>query len=384
MLGYAGFVAQLPLLRAELGLSTAEAGWVSGAFYAGYTVAVALLVSLTDAIGARRIYLASALTSGIGAATFALFARGFWTASAAQIAMGVGLAGTYMPGLRLLSDNVEGRAQGRAVSLYTGCYALGTSASFLFIGQVTRRLGWRCSFGLAALGPVIALVTVAIMFPASSYTVSSPPSWRQLVRSWAEVLRSRPIMARAITYAAHNFELFGLWSWAVSFLTFVYRRNPAVTHADPTFVASFLTLLLLPASLLGNEVAGRIGNRRWVILAMFVSAGCALLVGLAPQMVPTWMMLLLLPLYGFVAAAESGALTSGVVARARPESRGATMAVYSMVGFGGAVAGPLVFGVILNAVGADIPAAWAMAFAVMGLGALVGPLALAVLDRGVK
>ena len=49
--------ALLPGFIATWGLSNREAGWITGAFYAAYTVAVPLLVTLTDRYDARAFYL---------------------------------------------------------------------------------------------------------------------------------------------------------------------------------------------------------------------------------------------------------------------------------------------------------------------------------------
>ena len=70
MAGYAGFVAQVPLLSREWGLSASAIGWISGAFYAGYMFAVPILVTLTDRIDPRRIYFFSMTASATSTLTF--------------------------------------------------------------------------------------------------------------------------------------------------------------------------------------------------------------------------------------------------------------------------------------------------------------------------
>ena len=73
---------------------------------------------------------------------------------------------------------------------------------------------------------------------------------------------------------------------------------------------------------------------------------------------------------------DSAALTSGVVATAPPELRGATMAVYSFIGFAGALLAPLVFGMVLDLAGGNQSrAAWGLAFASIGIFGALSPLA---------
>ncbi|HLB80765.1 MAG TPA: MFS transporter, partial [Dongiaceae bacterium] len=82
MMSFGTFAALLPGFRAEWSLSNAEAGWIEGAFQAGYLTGVPLLVTLTDRMDARRIYLGSMLLGAAASFGFALFAEGLWSACA--------------------------------------------------------------------------------------------------------------------------------------------------------------------------------------------------------------------------------------------------------------------------------------------------------------
>ena len=81
MAGFAAFPALVPVFQPEWRLSSTEIGWISGVYYAGYVAAVPVLVSLTDRMDARRIYLWSMAVSGAAALGFGLSAEGLWTAS---------------------------------------------------------------------------------------------------------------------------------------------------------------------------------------------------------------------------------------------------------------------------------------------------------------
>jgi len=115
MLGFATYATLLPRLQDEWSMNNSQAGFISGMFFAGYMAAVPLLTSLTDRVDARRIYFASCAVAAGALTGIALFAQGVNSAALLQLAAGAGIAGTYMPGLRALTDNVEGaRAQSRA------------------------------------------------------------------------------------------------------------------------------------------------------------------------------------------------------------------------------------------------------------------------------
>ena len=156
MLCYAIYPTLLPQLQREWGASNSAAGLISGMFFAGYMAAVPVLTGLTDRVDARRVYLFSSLLCACGCLGFALFAQGVWSAALFQGLTGAGIAGTYMPGLRALTDNLDERAQSRAVSFYTAVFGFGASLSILLAGAIAATLGWRWAFGLCALGPLVA------------------------------------------------------------------------------------------------------------------------------------------------------------------------------------------------------------------------------------
>ena len=93
-------------------------------------------------------------------------------------------------------------------------------------------------------------------------------------------------------------------------------------------------------------------------------------------------MVALVLFYAVTCTADSGSLTSGVIAVSPPEAQGATIAVYSTLGFAAGFIGPLFVGIALDRAGGQAAAgAWIAGFIVIALGALTGPLALWLLGR---
>ena len=123
--------ALLPALIAEWSLNNTEAGWVTGIFYAGYAMAVPVLVTLTDRIDPKRIYLLGVAMITVAAAGFAWWADGFYSACIFRAFLGGGWAGTYMPGLKALSDIIEGPQQSPTVSAHAASLGIIGAASFL-------------------------------------------------------------------------------------------------------------------------------------------------------------------------------------------------------------------------------------------------------------
>lgn len=389
MAGTMTFPALLPGFLEIWGLDNAAAGWINGIAQAGYVLAVPVLVTLTDRVDPRHIYLVSMLLSAVATAGFALFAQGFWTAMLFTALGGVGLAGTYMPGLRILSDHIGGAGQSRYLSFYTASFALGSSLSVLMAGVIADRLGWRAAFASAAIGAVLALALAAWTVPRR------PPGagdGSASLLDFRPVLRNRPAMGYILAYAAHCWELFGFRTWLVAFLAFSAARTASdgtagdgaagSVPAEVTALATIVILLGLPSSILGNEAAIRFGRRRVVSAIMLASALLAAGIGFASGL-PFWAVATLVALYGITVTADSASLTVGAVTAAVAGRQGATLAVHSFIGFSAAFLAPVVFGAVLDAAGGNTrAAAWGWAFASLGIVVALGPLALALAASG--
>ena len=367
------FPALLPQFLAEWRISNTEAGWANGIFYAGYAVAVSVLVSLTDRIDPRRVYLVCTALSGVAALGFALFAEGLWTAMAFRALGGVALAGTYMPGLRILSDRLSGPRASRYFAFYTASFSIGSGASVLLAGLVAEALGWRWAFAVAAACPLLALGLAAWAAPADVTADRDHRSGALL--DFRPVLRNRPAMGYVLGYAIHCVELFGFRSWLVAFLSVAALAVGGPAGTEIAWIATVILLLGVPASILGNEIALRLGRLRVIGIVMLATAVVGAAVGFMPGL-PFALVVIALSIYGFLIMMDSAALTVGAVTSADPALKGATLAVHAMLGFGGAFVGPLLFGAVLDLSAGRPLGGWGFAFASLSLVVLLGPLAL--------
>jgi len=371
--GFSTYPALLPALREEWAMSGAESGLLSGLFFAGYMVAVPVLTSLTDRIDARRVYLASSIVAAAGSAGFGLFAQGPASGAAFQLLVGAGVAGTYMPGLRALTDNTDGTAQGRAISFYTAIFGVGMAGSVLLAGTVAGLAGWRAAFLAAAIFPPIAGVMVIAGLPSRRPHVAARA---HRLLDFRPVLRQRLAMAFILGYAVHCWELFGTRSWIVAFLSRAQSEQGAAWPLGPIVIAAIANALAPLASILGNEMAMRTGRSR-VIRACMTASGvvsCAFgfLIG-----APWYVLLAIALLHMALVMSDSSTLTAGLVQVADPTAKGAALALHSTLGFGAGFVSPLVFGAVLDAAGTGGTAiSWGLAYATLGAAAILAPLVL--------
>ena len=378
MAAFGTFAALLPEFIDGWALSKTQAGWLNGIFFAGYVAAVPVLVSMTDRVSPKKVYGVSMILTLIASLGFALLAQGFWTALALRFLAGIGLAGTYMPGMKILGDRLQGKAQSRAVAFYASHFSIGWAFSLFVSGEMSAWMDWRWIYGVLSMGSILAFLSVWLLIPRDDPRDFTAPNTKLL--DFRPVLRCRPAMGYVLAYAVHNFELFAARSWIVVFLVFAQSLQPdGAPWWSATMIATVFALVGMPASVLGNEFAARFGRHRVVTLVMLTSTLIACGLGFAAQL-PFWVLFCICMVYGATITGDSAAITSGVVSVAPEGYRGSTMAVHAFFGFIGSFGGPLIFGIVLDLFGGGQTVnSWGAAFIVMGLVVALGPVALAAL-----
>jgi MFS family permease len=366
----AGFwPALLPQMMQRWSLSNSEAGWITAIFFGAYMVAVPVLVTLTDKIDGKRVYLFGVACTVAGHLMFGLFADGFWSAMATRALAGIGWAGTYMTGLKLLADQVDSKLMSRAVTGHAASIGISGAVSYLLGDVLADQIGWRWTFIFSAVTAAIAWTMVALS------VAPKPPAPRTKAQGalfdFRPVVRNTSAFAYSVVYCVHTLEMSALRGWGVAFLAFV-AGSTGVTEGtlSPALVVTVMALLGTFASVLGNEASIRFGRRRLVATAMILSIGFAAIVGFAGS-TSYWLAVFLVIAYGVVVWLDSSSVTAGAAGNAEPARRGATLAVHSTLGYAGGFVGPLVVGWTLDLAGGMSPMAWGLAFLVVGLLMLV-------------
>ena len=364
--------ALLPGFIADWQLTNREAGWITGVFYAAYALAVPILVTSTDRIDARTVYLSGVALTVASHLGFAALAGGFWSAVAMRALAGVGWAGTYMTGLKLLADRVDPVLMSRAVAGHAASIGIAGALSFVFAGALSQWSGWRGAFVGAALAALAAWLIVSWWAPARERRAAPAPG--HALFDFRPVLRNRSAMAYALAYCAHTWEMNALRGWAVAFLASVAATTGEQTWLAPTVVTMTMGLVGTWASVAGNEVSIRLGRQRLVRLAMMSCAVCAAGIGfLGPR---SYLLAAALVLgYGVLIWLDSSSLTAGAAGSADPQRRGATLAVHSMAGYAGGFVGPIAIGWILDLSGGMSARGWGLAFLHVALIGLIGQIA---------
>ena len=368
LLGFACYAVVLAPLQEEWHLSNLESGLIASAFFFGYMLAVPLATALTDRVDARKVYLVGGISATSGLLGMALLANNFWTALLFMSINGAGLAGTYMPGLKILSDRIQSGELTRHIAFYTAFFGIGTGFSYLCSGWILSALGWHYVFGIIALGPFTAFLIVLLCIPPLAHEKWKGPIRIRLhdifpVDKWKLVLMDKKASGFIFGYTAHSLELFASRSWIVAFFAFCSAASGETFFLTATALAGVINFFGVPSSILGNEIALRVGRQKWVCIVMLTSAVMG--IALAASTGYSWWLIVALAIgHAIFIMADSSTLTAGLVISAQENIKGAAMGLHSLMGFGGGLMGPAIFGFVLDVAGSrSSSTAWVWAYA---------------------
>ena len=364
--------AALPLMRTEWSASSGELGWVVSAYLLGYAAAVLVVLPLTDRVPPSRVIIVGALVTAIANLAFAFAAHDVITASLLRIIAGFGLAGVYMPGVRLVAQSSDPTRRGRAVGLYVAAFYLGGSLSFLATGVLLGPFGWRgAAIALGAIG-LAALPVAAI----SSRGI--PESRGERGHLDLRVLRNAPLVRTITAYVGHSWELFIVRAWLAAFLAAAFALrglSPTDASATASQWAALILALGVPGVFVGGWLSDRVGRTRAALLYALGSG--AISIGFGTLLFAPWPAIVAIGgIYGALVAADSAVYSTAVTELAPAARIGSAQALQAVAGFGIGSLGPVVAGIAL-----DLGSGWVGPFLVAGVVGIATAVPLAVTLR---
>jgi len=379
------YSAVLPLTQADWRLSGKEAGLIQSAFHLGYLTSLFIVGFIADHYGAKRAYLTTGIAAFVSPWAFVLFADGFWSAFWLHALTGLCQGGTYTPALALINDNVERAQRGRAMGFLIAGSSAGYAICLGVAGLTLQFTGWRGALAAVACLPLVSWLTGALALRQTPNLVHARPAGESLLASLPAVLRNRKGMLSIWAYTFHNWELLGIWAWLPAFLT-----AALVLHGSgeaPTLALMFAALTYvanIAGSILGGTMADRWGRTRTILLWSCASLALSFSIGWLIAL-PVALLVVLACLYNMAGIADSSTHSTVLAESVPPHYLGVAYAVRSVIGFGAGVVSPFVFGWALDLAGGGKGStdsfAWGIAWATLGLGGLLGPLATRKLQK---
>jgi MFS family permease len=375
------YPALIPVLQKQWQMSSAAAGSVVSSFHFGYFLSLVGLSFLTDWVSTKKVFIASCIAYAASSLLFAFLAQSYASAFILRGVMGMGLGGTYTPGLKLIAEAFSSSLRGRAMGFFIGASSLGSAGSLAASGWIAAGFGWRTAFFITALGPILGAL-IALGWVRKMEMLKPIRAERALRKEFVPNPSARLLIAG---YSAHCWELDGMRAWIPAFLVACFL---AVGSAkDPALkMGSSLSSLIFMVGVLSAGMAGylsdRFGRTTVILIIMGSSIACSFSIGWMIGGSVFWIGMVAL-CYGFFVIAESPVFSSALSEVVEPHSLGTALGVRALAGSSVGAVAPTVFGVILDWTNFS-PAGgnpgtilhWGWAFSALGLGALIGPWAM--------
>lgn len=356
MLGFGVVVPVLPVYVRSFGVGYFEIGLVVSAFAVMRLVANPFVGKLIDLTGERIIL---AIGIGIVALSSALvgLADSYLQVLLLRGAGGIGSAMFSVAAMTLLLASTSPETRGRAVGFYQGGFLIGGMAGPA-VGGLLAGISLHAPFFFYA-GTLVVAGAVGLVLLGRHHrdpTMSTEPA-----RPFREVLRDKGYQSALLANLAQGWSAMGVRSALIPVLVVeVLRGEPAWTGIAFAIAAVAQTLALLPA----GRFVDTVGRRPAIIGSFAVGAVVMLAI---PFVTSIWLLVVLLCVYG-VAAAFMGTAPAAAVGDAAGGRGGQPVAVFQAFSDAGAIAGPLVAGLLVDAFG--FPAAFGSAFVLMAAASL--------------
>lgn len=363
----------LGFIRAEFALSSADAGAIATAFFAGAAITMLAGGAIADRIGTRPAVTLGFLVVAVGNLGAGVLAPTFPALLAWRVLGGLGSGFGFAAGASYTRSIFDDRGRHLAQGLYGASFLLGSGITLAYIPILAGSSGdWRLAFTLSGLGVAVVWVVWTLLAPGEPRVAAASGAWAALVVA----LRERNTWLLALCHMCGFGMAIVLGTWVTLYL--------ADAFGLPIVAAGAIGSLALVTGIVARASGGVIleGGMRpvWLIRTGLALAVAGLTtMALAPGVPVAVVGLVIAGLgVGFPYAAVFNGAAASV--RASPAS------AQAVVGWGGlltAIFGPPLVGILLDATGnfaAGFLALGAIVAAVLVLTALIRPFDLALVD----
>lgn len=363
-------------------MSAAQAGLIQSAYHLGFLVSLFAVGFMSDHYGAKRTYLMTSVAAAASGIVFAVFADSFVSGLILYGIAGLCSGGSYTPGLAIITQRFAGRGQGRAMGYYLAAASLGYGVALLMVSAMIPLAGWRGGLVLTALGPVLGMVLGYRVLRDVPNVVHPLPDGDVGGLALKAVMSNKPAMLSIWGYTFHAWELLGLWAWLPAYMAVALSLGSGMSPEAASLGAVLSALTYLVAvfgSVLGGSLSDRWGRTAIILVLSITSLICSFAFGWMLGL-PMVLLVAVAVVYNFAGVADSSIHSTSLSELIHPRYLGAAYSLRSVLGFGAGAIAPWVFGTVLDW-GRAPPLssetwAWGLAWASLGLGGLLGPVAV--------
>jgi OPA family glycerol-3-phosphate transporter-like MFS transporter len=379
----------IPGLRAELGLSATEIGWISGVGLVLYGAGQLVSGHVADRAGGRRLVALGALASCV-LNWLTSFGGGFWSLALPWALNGYAQSLGFAPASRLIAAWWPPRERGWAFGVFTFAAGFSSVITFGTAALVLAWFSWRWVLRLPVLLLLLGAAVVWLfardrpedlgldsrMVEGESRHPARPAGEpASLAARLRTAFANRAFLLASLGFGFANWARLGLLVWVPAHLL------GAGAAASPA--AAWIPLALPVGMAVGALAAGDVADRflggdhpRLIVLSLVLAAGVSLGLLVAPADARGLLLLFVAGLLVFAPFVSFTVLSAELLG---PRAVGAGVGFMNAVGYGTAALGDVVTGAVIDATG------WTGAvFAVSAGACLLAALATALVPAAVK
>jgi MFS family permease len=332
-------------IRADFGVSLAQIGLLSSAFFFAYAALQVPFGLLAERIGRKRLLVAGFALFGASTAASGLVGD-FALLVALGVVTGIGQATYYPTQFSISAEAIPRRGRALGLAIINNGMAVGVAGGTIIAAVLAfdLQLGWRVS--LISMG-VLTLVVAALM----AILVWEP---RRAVAARGAPLAASLASPQIATYIAAFCSLFGFFVILV-WLPYYLQTTRDLGATSSGFVAALAALPAIPSALLLARWSDRTGRRRLPVYGLFTAAAVSLVaIAAAPS---TELLIVSLVAYGLTGKLVADPLLVAHLADiTEPPAYSMTYGLFNFAGMSASVVAPTAAALIAEVTGSVAPA----------------------------
>lgn len=266
-----GFAPLIPTFMGDLGITYTAAATIMTAYFWTYALVQVPVGVLADRLGPRRMMLTFLGILVAGVIAFPL-SRDYTQSLVTRSLIGLGAAGVWLPGLRLIHEWFPPQERGRATGLFSAGGGIGGTAALVMVPVLAAHLGWRWGYAMTLVPLLTTLALIYLLVRPGPLAEGRSPA--AVSRSTTAVLKD--VLSVAALWPLNLAVLcsYGAFFALVTFLPAFLLRHEGLTPGRAGFVTGLIAAGTVVSWPLAGFISDWMGRRK--VIYLFSQGMCVL------------------------------------------------------------------------------------------------------------